>query len=102
MRYFDDGDYFKFDDVDFGSGARKLTALIAAPDDRPGRSFELRLDSPTGPGVGVLRPRSTGGWATFAEQSITLYSAKGKHDLFVVAKGGEGVANIDRLSFFRG
>ncbi|MGW3346014.1 carbohydrate-binding protein [Nonomuraea rubra] len=45
--------------------------------------------------IGTLTTSPTGGWTRFATQSTTIASTSGMHDVFLVATGGAGVANID-------
>jgi hypothetical protein len=97
--YVDGGDWVKFSAVDFGSGASSVTTRIAVAPAYAGRQVQFRLGSRTGTLIGSLTVKSTGGWYTFANQTTTIASVNGVHDLYVVGSGGAGVGNIDRFTF---
>ncbi len=82
------GDYISVRGVDFRKGAKSMQFSVAAAGD--GGSLEIRLDAPDGEIAGVLSVKATGGMADFATQSAKLKKVKGVHDLYFVAKGGEG------------
>lgn len=98
--WFDSGDWLRFDNVDFGDGAGSVTILTAKAN--TGGTVELRLDSLTGPLIGVFTPGATGGWSTYTAQQINVSGASGVHDLYLVATGATGVCNIDRIQFAAG
>ena len=97
ISYFDGGDWLKYDAVNFGSGVSWVDVSIATKNSE--RSVELRLDSPTGSLIGVLMVKPTGDWNQYEVQRAGLSNATGVHDVYLVAKGGEGVGNIDWFSF---
>jgi hypothetical protein len=98
---FGPGSYIGFRGIDFGeAGANKLVLRLAVPDTSPGRRFDIRLDSPTGPIIGQHNPIGTGGWAIFADQTVNITNATGVRDVFIVGAGTvNGTGNIDRLRF---
>jgi|GEM_PF-1176823 len=96
---FDAGDWLRYIDVDLGSGVDRLKLRLAVDAAYAGRQIELRLDSPTGAQVGTVTVPSTGGWTTFQEVTTPIQRSSGVHDLYLVARGGAGVANIDWLQF---
>lgn len=95
----DSGDWVRYNSVDFGAGATKFTARIAVPVEYAGKRIELRLGSPTGTLIGTLTVSSTGGWATFTDQTINITSVTGVHDLFLVGVGGSGIGNLESFVF---
>ena len=88
VAYIEDGDYIGFKDVDFGSGPDAIDLRLGAPDS--GSSVEIRLDAPDGRLIGTCNVESTGGWQTWATQRAALEKTTGKHDLYLVFRGGEG------------
>ena len=97
--YADNGDWLRFDDVNFGGGVTRVTAKLAVSASAAGQTIEFRVGSPTGTLLGSLTPRSTGGWATFANQSASINKVSGVQDLYVVFRGHSGVAVLDSLTF---
>jgi hypothetical protein len=93
----DAGDWARFGGVDFGGGARRISARIATP--RAGRSIEIRIGSPDGRLAGRLTTAATGGWRTYATQSALVSGLAGRVDIYLVFRGGSGVANIDWVTF---
>ena len=88
VAFIENGDYIGFKDIDFGSGANAIDTRVAA--NSGGGTIELHLDSPTGKLIGSLDVEPTGGWQDWATQRTTLTETSGKHDLYMVFKGGEG------------
>ncbi|MFF2329491.1 MULTISPECIES: carbohydrate-binding protein [unclassified Streptomyces] len=94
------GDRFGFRKVQFGAGADRLTARLAAAGNGRTGVLQLRLDSPKGPLVGVLPVKATGGPDAWQEQSVKLLrTVTGSHDIHLVAAGGSEVAAVDWLTF---
>ena len=93
------GDYIKVCNVDFGDkGAAKFIASVAGATD--GGAIELRLDSETGPVIGTLKVKSTGGVDKWETQSCDVSGAKGVHDLILKFTGGSGpLLNFDWWKF---
>jgi hypothetical protein len=93
------GDWVRFDDVNFGTGKATVTAKLAVPSHQAGQLIEFRVGSATGTLLGSIRTGSTGGWSTYKTQSSSLKGATGVKDLYVVFKGSGAVANLDSISF---
>jgi hypothetical protein len=93
----DGGDWVRFGDVDFGAGVGRITARIAAL--RAGRFIDVRVGSPTGRLAGTLTTSATGGWSTYTTQSTAVSGLAGRVDLYLVFRGGDGVANLDWITF---
>jgi RNA polymerase sigma factor (sigma-70 family) len=92
----DRGDWVRFNSIDLGTGADRVSAVIAVPDQYAGKTFEFRLDGPTGPLVGALKTLGTGGWNNFARQEVAINSsiAAGVRDVYVVVSGGNHAGNL--------
>jgi hypothetical protein len=99
LGYLDEGDVLAYHGVDFGSGATKFTANVAADKGRGGKRIQVRLDSPTGKIVGTLTVQETGSWTTFAAETTNMTRVTGVHDIFLTFAGGYGVANLDWFKF---
>lgn len=82
------GDYITVRGADFKKGAKSMEFCVSAAGE--GASLEVRLDAPDGVLAAVLPVKSTGGLSQFTVQSANLEKIKGVHDLYFVAKGGEG------------
>lgn len=96
--YIENGDWLKFNAVDFGSGASKFEARVATA--TSGGSIEVRLDSPTGSLVGTCSVNGTGGWQTWVTKSCPITGANGIHDLYLKFTGSSGfLFNINWWSF---
>ncbi len=95
--FIDNGDYIKFNSVDFGSGASSFDARVASA--ASGGSIEVRLDSISGTLVGTCQVSTTGGWQNWVTKSCTISAATGTHDVYLVFKGGAG--NLFNLQWFR-
>ncbi|MBP0971556.1 MAG: carbohydrate-binding protein, partial [Oscillospiraceae bacterium] len=88
VAFIENGDYVGYKDVDFGTGANAIDIRVAA--NSGGGTIELHLDGPTGKLIGTLDVEPTGGWQDWATQRASLTETSGKHDLYMVFKGGEG------------
>ena len=69
------------------------------PNELAGKRLELRLDRPNGALIGTMTVTGTGSWSTYQQQSINRSAATGVHDLYMVARDGWGVANVDWFIF---
>ncbi|MFD6069908.1 carbohydrate-binding protein [Amycolatopsis lurida] len=77
------GDWLRFSDVDFRSGARTFTARTARAE--PGAStVEIRLDGPHGRLAGTARIASTGDKYTYSTTTAALSGLNGRHDVYLV------------------
>jgi hypothetical protein len=95
----DAGDWLRYIDVDFGTGMDRIKLNLAVDAAYAGKTIEVRLDSPTGAQVGTVTVPSTGGWTTFREVVTPIQRTSGVHNLYLVARGGNGVANLDWIQF---
>lgn len=93
------GAYIKIKGVDFGDkGAANFLARVAAMAE--GTTITLRLDSETGPQIGALKVKATGGLDKWETQSCKITGARGVHDLYLKFFGdGAPVLNLDWWKF---
>ncbi|MEU4219846.1 carbohydrate-binding protein [Actinoplanes sp. NPDC026623] len=99
------GDWLRFDDVDFGdTPATGFAARIAsdAGDGGHGR-IEIRIDSPANPPVGTLATGETDGWQNWASRKTEIAATTGRHTVFLVfaADNGDDFLNINYFAFTR-
>ena len=95
----DSNDWIKLNDINFGSGVGSVTMRVAVDDGFSGKKIEVRSGSPTGTLHGTLTTRNTGDWWRFTEQTASVSGLSGTKDLYLVFKGGTGVANVDWVRF---
>jgi hypothetical protein len=95
------GDYVGYNNIDFGStGATKFNVNLAVPSNYAGKKLVVRIGGPTGQVVGSLVIRSTGSWASYATQSITISRVTGLKSVYLTFEGASGgVANIAWFKF---
>jgi arabinoxylan arabinofuranohydrolase len=79
-----EGDWIRYTGVDFGGGANKFEARVAAA---TGGSIELHLESEAGTKIGACEVASTGGFSTWKTVSCNVTGASGVKNLFLVFKG---------------
>lgn len=97
---FDGGDWAAYTGVDFETGRNVFVASVGADPQYAGKSFQIRLDSVSGPVAGTMTMPGTGGFDTFRTESVPITTTKGVHDVYLVAAAdaGPGVGNIDWFS----
>ncbi len=99
----DNGDWICFHDIYFGDEEKlyKFIINVGIDPSYTGGTFTLKLDSLDGVTVGSITFVSTGGFESFAEQSVTLdKSIKGSDSLYLVAGGrNTGICNFDYFKF---
>ena len=96
--YIQNGDWLKFNDVDFGSGASNFSAQVSSA--TSGGDIELRLDSSTGKLIGTCAVDGTGSWASYDAVSCSVSGASGVQDLYLVFTGVNGyLFNINSFNF---
>ncbi len=103
IRNFNDGNYLKFTDVNFGSGVNRVTFKVAQENmqgvDFSGAFVELHIGSKTGEVIGTFYPEFTANWNTFEEQAVDISVTSGLHDLYIVANHDLGAGDYDYLYF---
>jgi Carbohydrate binding module (family 6)/Right handed beta helix region/Dolichyl-phosphate-mannose-protein mannosyltransferase len=95
----DDGHWLSYANVDFGAGVSGFEAHLAANSGQTDQRLDIHLDSLGGPLLGALTVKSTGSWTQFNTQSASVTLVSGKHSVFLVARGGFGVCNLDWFTF---
>jgi hypothetical protein len=93
-----DGGYLQYHDVEFGDGAATFHVEVSSENNALRNGLlEVRLDNPAGELIGEVKIASTGGRTNYKVLTTkVLSSAKGVHDLCLVARG-EGTATQRRL-----
>ncbi len=88
-----DGGYLGFRNVDFEAGAGTFRVEASSENDTlKNGSLEIRLDNPAGELIGEVKIVSTGGRTQYRIFTTQVSrSAKGVHDLFLVARGQASV-----------
>jgi arabinoxylan arabinofuranohydrolase len=81
--------FIKVQGVDFGKGAKSFTTSVAST--TKDAKIELRLDSLTGPLVGICMVPDTGDIANWKTISCPVKHAAGVHDLYFIFTGGEAL-----------
>ena len=90
VAYIEDGDYVGYKDVDFGMGDSAATGIdIRVAASSGGNQIEVRTDAPDGTLIATLDVPETGGWQNWETIHADLTKTTGKHDLYLVFKGGE-------------
>lgn len=99
------GDWLRFDEVNFGDQPPvQVNVRVAAdvPDERGGR-LEIRLDSLTAEPVATLATSGTGGWQKWRTETTAMGPVTGLHTVFVTFgndRGGDFI-NVNWLVFRR-
>jgi arabinoxylan arabinofuranohydrolase len=86
--YIENGDWLRFNALDFGSGAVSFEARVASAGS--GGNIEIRLDSPNGTLAGTCVVPVTGGWQTWVTKSCSVSGISGMHDIYLKFTGGGG------------
>jgi glucosylceramidase len=97
LGYTDTGDWARYKNVNFGSGISTVSVRTAS--NGTGGTVEFHLDSTTGTLVGTATLPVTGGWQTWTTVTAPVTGASGTHDLYLVFKGGNGIANVNWFRF---
>ena len=96
------GDWLRFDDVDFGDQpASTFVARVAADTDDDGGRIEVRIDSPGNEPAGTLEIRDTGGWQSWISGETEITPTTGRHTVFLTfARDGDGeFVNVNHVRF---
>jgi hypothetical protein len=97
------GDWLRFDDVEFGDQpATRFAARVASDADDGGR-IEVRLDSPGNAPVGTLEIEDTGGWQDWESRAVEIKPTTGRHTVFITfgRDGAEEFVNVNYFAFAR-
>ncbi|MGO4370974.1 carbohydrate-binding protein, partial [Paenibacillus sp. MCAF20] len=97
VAYIDNGDYIRFNNLNFGSGANTFLARVASQS--IGGSIEVRLGSLTGTLAGTCTVPVTGGWQNWTTVSCGVSNITGVQNVFLKFTGGVG--SLFNLNWFR-
>ena len=86
------GDWIEFDNVNL-TGATYLNFNLASAQSG---SYKVVIDNYYGTQIGTLNFTSTGGWDTYTNQSCTLSSVSGNHNVYIICTSG--TANVGTLT----
>lgn len=83
--YVADGDWLRYDAVDFGATSPSRIDLRVASGAAQGTTgrVEVRLDSPTGPLVGTAAVTRTGGWQSWTTVPAAVAGATGRRAVYL-------------------
>lgn len=96
--YIEDGDWIKFEGIDFRSGATSISALVSSGNS--GGNIEIRQTSITGNLLGTLEVSNTGSWTSWETVSTNISLVTGVQDIYFVFTGDPGyLLDIDSFSF---
>ena len=98
-----DGDWLRYDDIDFGAQpAVRMVARVAsqAGDGVNGR-VDIRLDDRGAAPIGSLPVTNTGGWQNWINQATDIAPTSGVHTLFLTfaADRGDDFVNLNYITF---
>jgi len=103
LGYLTDGSFFRYPNVNFGSGANSAHLMVSTEADQAGMRIEVRIDSLSGPILGTLTMQSTGGWYNFVRQAININQVSGQHDVYLIIRAPANTSgNIDAFTFSPG
>jgi hypothetical protein len=90
------GNWLRFDDIDFGSRPATQFHGRAASGAAGGVSglVEVRLDSVTGPVIGSFAIGNTGGWQNWRTVPTGITAVTGKHTVFLTFTSGQPAAFV--------
>ncbi len=95
--WIEDGDWVRYDGVDFGTGAARIE--IRAASETRGGHIELRLGAPDGELIGTCTVPSTGGWQTWTTVAAPIKPVRGVQSLCLVFHSPPVTGALPRLWF---
>ena len=96
--YIENGDFIKFNGVNFGSGAVSVSVRVASQ--TSGGTIKVCLDEKSAEPIATLEVSSTGGWQNWKTVTSDVTGATGKHDLYIKFSGGGGyLLNLNWIQF---
>ncbi|GIH28365.1 endo-1,3-beta-glucanase [Acrocarpospora phusangensis] len=103
VAYISNGDYLRFDNVNFGTTAARQFKARVASGATGGISglIQVRLDSPTATPVGDLSVGNTGGWQTWKTIPANISGVTGTHTVYLTFSSGQPAdfVNLNWLTF---
>ena len=97
LGYSDNGDWAHYKNINFGSGVSTVAVRTASAG--TGGTLEFHLDSVAGTLIATANLPATGGWQTWTTVSAPVAATAGTHDVYIVFKGGNGIANVNWFQF---
>ena len=84
--FIDNGNWLRYDDVDFGATGPSGFAARVASGVHEGAygTLRVRVDSPSGPDIAAFNLASTGGWFSWTTASASTTAVTGRHTLYFV------------------
>jgi len=95
----DDGDWAKYDAVNFGAGAGQITLRLSSAATETTNFIEVHSGSVAGTLLARINVRGTGSYSNFVTLTSAVAAVSGTQDLYLVFKGGFGICALDTLSF---
>ena len=93
------GAWAEYHNLNFGNGVSSFQATVAVAPAYANQQIQIRIDGVNGQVIGILRPRSTGSWWTYALESTAVSRVIGVHDLYLVYAGSYGIGDIRTFQF---
>jgi beta-glucanase (GH16 family) len=101
--YLANGDWLRFDGVDFGTTPLRTFSARAASGISGGRSglVEVRLDAVTNPVVSSFAIANTGGWQSWTTVPANIDAVTGRHDVYLTFTSGQpdDFVNVNWFTF---
>jgi hypothetical protein len=101
--YLANGDWLRFDDVDFGTTSPRTFSARAASGIAGGASglVEVRLDSPTSQVVSSFAIANTGGWQSWRTVPSNTLDIGGRHQVYLTFTSGQpqDFVNVNWFTF---
>lgn len=100
--WINNGDWLRFDDVDFGdTPATQFAARVASDTDGGGGGgrVEIRIDSPGNPPAGTLTVENTDGWQNWQTRTTGITPTTGLHTLFLTF-ANDDASEFMNLNYF--
>jgi hypothetical protein len=97
------GDWLRFDNVDFGTTSPRTFSARAASGIQGGASglVEVRLDGPRNPVVGSFAIANTGGWQAWRTVPTNILNVTGRHQVYLTFTSGQpqDFVNVNWFTF---
>lgn len=96
----DNGEYIIVRNVDFGvSGPKKFQVCAASV--KKGGIIELRIGSPDGTLIGMIKIKETGSVNKYTLNTTNVKNITGIHDLYIVFNGSDHAGDLFRLDWWK-
>ncbi|MBN2166124.1 MAG: carbohydrate-binding protein [Marinilabiliaceae bacterium] len=98
VAFIENGDWIRFNNIDFGSGAAGFISRVASTSTSTG-NIVLSIDG-TSNIIGTCAVTSTGGWQVWSDAECSINTTSGVHDLYLTFTGGSGyLLNLNNFIF---